>query len=184
MENASYLRITSLNNPNRRLQDYHYISFNELKKVRKMKDKIMFGAIVGLLADGVKLIVNYIGFLLKFSDVVFWQITATRFLAKNELFSPLAYVIGGLADLTMAALLGIVFIYILTYTGRDYDYFKGVGFGLAVWVVLFGTVLGHSVQSKLSVDPSGIVVTAIAHLVFGLMLSFFARKLWKQGVAS
>lgn len=149
-----------------------------------MKDKIVFGAIVGLLADGVKLLVNYIGFLFNFSNVVFWQITATRFLAKNELFSPLAYVIGGLADLTMAALLGIVFIYILTYTGRDHDYFKGMGFGLAVWVALFGTVLGQSVQNKLSIGPSGIIVTAIAHLAFGLSLSFFAHKLWEKQVSS
>lgn len=147
-----------------------------------MKDRIILGAMVGLLADVVKLLVNLTGYLLNYSHVVFWQITATRFLDKTDLFKPAAYIIGGIADLTMAALLGVAFIYLLHLTGRDYDYVKGMGFGLAVWVLLFGTVLGQTTENKLNIDPSGILLTAVAHLSFGLALTFFSRKLWNRRI--
>ncbi|NLW55833.1 MAG: hypothetical protein GX050_04310 [Firmicutes bacterium] len=49
-----------------------------------MQDKVIFGMTVGLLADGVKLLVNYLGYLLNFTDVVFWQIVASRLLEKKR----------------------------------------------------------------------------------------------------
>lgn len=77
-----------------------------------IKDKIIYGATIGILADIVKLAVNYLGYLLGYSKVVFWQMTASRFLVKNDLYKPIAYLIGGLADLTIAALIGVAFIFL------------------------------------------------------------------------
>ena len=141
-----------------------------------MKDKVVLGLTIGLFADLVKLMTNYIGHLLKFTDVLFWQIAATRFLEKSDLNKPVAYLVGGFADLAVAALMGVIFIYLLYFTGRDYAYIKGVGFGIIVWVALFGTVLGQSVQNKLTLNSTAILVTAIAHLSFGAALAFFALK--------
>ncbi len=52
-----------------------------------------------------------------------------------------------------------------------------MGFGLVVWVSLFGTLLGPTVEEKLPQDPNGVVVTLIAHIVFGLALAFFTKVL-------
>lgn len=139
-----------------------------------IKDKLMPGVIVGILADVVKLTVNLTGFLFNFTPVVFWQLTATRFLEKKDLFKPIAYVIGGVADVTVSAGLGVIFIYFIRYFGSKYLWLKGIGFGLAIWVGVFGTLLGMTVQQKLPQTPSGIVVTILAHAFFGLALAFFA----------
>ncbi|HEX2953546.1 MAG TPA: hypothetical protein VHR47_06140 [Bacillota bacterium] len=147
-----------------------------------IKDKIIYGATIGILADIVKLAVNYLGYLLGYSKVVFWQMTASRFLVKNDLYKPIAYLIGGLADLTIAALIGVAFIYLLRITGRDYHYIKGAGFGLILWVVLFGTVLSQSIQAKLTLSATAILVTAVAHIIYGLALSFFAFWLYPENV--
>jgi len=47
-----------------------------------------------------------------------------------------------------------------------------------VWVALFSTLLGQSVQAKLPQSASGILVTLSAHFVFGLGLAFFTSLLY------
>lgn len=146
-----------------------------------LKDKVMVGAIVGLLADVAKLTVNFILYKLGYTTVVFWQIIATRFLEKEYLFKPSAYIIGAIADLTVSASLGVAFIYALYYViGREYLVIKGIGYGLIIWVGLFGTILGQSVQEKIPQTPSGIFVTIVAHFFFGLSLAIFTHFLYKS----
>lgn len=145
-----------------------------------IKDKVITGAIIGILADLVKLASNYIMYLVGLTPTVFWRITATRFLEKEDIYKPIALLIGGTADIIISSILGIVFVYFLYYTGKDYLWLKGVGFGLAVWVNLFGTLLGASVMTKIPQKPSSIIVTIIAHLIFGFALAFFAQKLYNQ----
>lgn len=145
-----------------------------------LKDYVTPGIIVGLLADLVKLAVNYILFQLKMTKVVFWQITATRFLDKEDLFKPVAYFIGAVADLTISAALGIIFVYLIYILGTKNLYIKGIGFGLIVWVLVFGTLLSQTVREKLPQEPSGIVVTIFAHFFFGLALAFFTRLLYSR----
>lgn len=144
-----------------------------------IKDKVIHGVMVGLLADTVKLFVNYILYLFKLTPVVFWQITATRFLDKEDIYKPIAYFIGAVADITVSASLGILFVYIIYTVGGKYLFLKGIGFGLLVWVTIFGTLLGESVKGKITQEPSGIIVTIIAHFFFGLSLAFFTRRLLK-----
>lgn len=145
-----------------------------------LKDNIILGSLVGLLADIFKLVANYIMYQFNLTSVVFWQITATRFLAKEDLYQLLAYIIGAIADLTISALLGVIFVYILYFTGKKYSWVKGVGFGLLVWVNLFGTLLGESVMQKIPQKPMNILVTIIAHFVYGLALAYFARLFLKE----
>lgn len=141
-----------------------------------MQDKVIYGSIVGLLANVVKLLSNYLGYLLNLTDVVFWQIAAARFLEKSDLHRPVAYLIGGLADLAVAASLGVAFIYLLSLTGWRFIYIKGSGFSILTWVILFGTLLSHTAQNTITLTATGIVVTAVAHLLFGNALAFFAIR--------
>lgn len=145
-----------------------------------LKDNLIFGAIVGLLANAVKLTVNFTAFLLGFTPVVFWQLVATRFLQAKDLFNPLAYIIGGAADLITAAVLGVIFVYFIYLFGKQYLWLKGLGFGLVVWVGLLGTLLGETIERKLPQEPAGIMVTLVAHSIFGLALAFFAWWLQRR----
>lgn len=144
-----------------------------------VKDKIMIGLLIGLLADAVKLSINFALYLLNFTNVVFWQITATRFLERNDLFRPIAFLIGGVADIVVTAFLGIIFVYVIDYIGRENLWVKGVGFGMLIWDGLFGTLLSESVQAKLPQQPSGILVTIASHFFFGLGLAAFTALFYK-----
>lgn len=145
-----------------------------------IKDFITQGALIGIAADIIKLAANYIGYIFNFTPVVFWQLTATRFLEKKDLYKPMAYLIGGVADVTFSAMLGVIFVYFIYFFGAKHLFIKGIGFGLAVWVVIFGTLLGQSIEAKLPQNPPGIIVTILAHVIFGLTLALATRRLLKQ----
>ncbi|MDW7673257.1 MAG: hypothetical protein SCK28_01850 [Bacillota bacterium] len=141
------------------------------------KDKILAGAVIGLAADAVKLIVNYAAFQLGYTQVVFWQLIAALLLPREDIFKPLGILIGAVADITIAMFLGVVFIYYLYAVGRDHLWFKAVGFGMLVWVSLFGVLLGQLVSNKVPPDPLGILTTIVAHFSFGLSLAVFTKLL-------
>ncbi|MFZ5944158.1 MAG: hypothetical protein ACOYVD_08610 [Bacillota bacterium] len=160
-------------------------------KDKMIKDKILQGIAVGLLADAVKLTINFMSFLLGYTDVVFWQITASRFLAKEYLFGTPALIVGAVADITVSAGLGVAFVYFIYIFGNRDLWIKGIGFGLFVWVVLFGSLLGQSVAAKIPQNVSGIFVTIVAHFGYGFALAFFTKlvcrteqeKVPNQGIA-
>ncbi|MGI6625079.1 MAG: hypothetical protein ACOX57_06675 [Limnochordia bacterium] len=140
---------------------------------------ILTGVLIGVLADAVKLGVNYLGYILGFTDVLFWQIVATNILPEQYLFTPSALLIGAIADLTVTAFLGVLFLYLIKLTGLDFLFLKGVGFAMLVWVGLLGSVLGPSIEAKLPQNPSGIFVTIAAHLAFGIALAVFTSFLYQ-----
>jgi len=144
-----------------------------------LQDKVLAGAIIGIMSSAVKLTVNYLGYLLGFSQVVFWQITAARYLEKDDLTSPFAFLIGGVADFTVSASLGIVFIYALNFLGKENLWLRGIGLGLVTWVFLFGTLLGQTGVNSIPQEPSGILVTLVAHFVFGIALFVFTGLYFK-----
>lgn len=145
------------------------------------KDRIVAGAIIGVLADLVKLGFNYLAFRLGFAGAVFWRVVATEFVRASDLGVPLAVVIGAIADLTTSAVLGTIFLYLLEWAGDEYLWFKGAGFGLVVWVALFGLLVGKNAVMRLALTPANIMVTPIAHLLFGLALAFLAPILAGTG---
>lgn len=140
-----------------------------------MRDRITTGALLGLGADAVKLSFNYLAYRLGFTPIVFWQIVATHFLRGEDLFHPLAYLIGAIADLTVAMFLGVVFFLIIPYIGSHWLWLKGAGFGLLVWVGLFGILTSHVAEQVLPWEPRQVLVTPFAHLLFGLVLGLLAR---------
>lgn len=145
-----------------------------------LKDKIITGTLIGILADGFKLISNYIMYLMGLTDIVFWQIAASRFLSKEDLLKPAALFIGAIADITVTSFLGVVFILIIYFFSKDYIWIKGIGFAMFVWVSLFGTLLSLELQNKIPQKISGIIVTIIAHFIYGLGFALFTSILYNE----
>jgi len=160
--------------------------FNSKREEAKilLKDKIMVGALIGIFSDAVKLTSNYIMYKLGWTSVVFWQIVAARFLTKDDLSKPSALFIGAVADITVSAILGIGFVYFVYLFGRKFLFIKGIGYGLLIWVVLLGSLLSQTIGGKITPTPPGIIVTMIAHFIFGLSMTIFTKLLFKDSAAS
>ena len=141
------------------------------------KDKIILGILVALLANTVKLTFNYISFMLNFTDAVFWQLIAALFLDREDVFTPLGLLIGATADSIVMGFLGVIFIYFIYLTGKENLWIKGIGFGMLIWVSFFGVLLIQLIKNTIPPTPSGIIVTIVAHLLFGISLALFTKLL-------
>ncbi len=142
-----------------------------------LKDKIIIGIIIGLLSNTVKLTFNYLSFRLNFTTVVFWQLVSATVLEREDVFTPVGILIGAVTDIIVTVFLGVLFIYIIYFTGKENLWIKGVGFGMLVWVNFFVIVRGQFIQGKIPPEPSGILVTIVAHFLFGLSLAAFTKLL-------
>lgn len=142
-----------------------------------LENKMMVGILVGLLADAVKLTFNYISFRLNFTSVVFWQLIAALFLDGEDVFTPMGLLIGATADIIVASFLGVVFIYIIYFTGKENLWIKGLGFAMLGWVSMLGVILHQLIKNTIPPDPAGILVTIGAHFLYGLALAAFTKLL-------
>ncbi len=80
-------------------------------------------------------------------------------------------VIGHIAHFTVSALLGIIFINIFRLTGKDWATAKGLIYGAALWIIIYG-VMGVLLRlpQKASISVSFIILTT--HLIYGLFTSW------------
>lgn len=141
----------------------------------RSRDVLIRGTILGLLADIIKLLVNYVAFLFGFTNAVFWQLAAAHMLQKGQLQSPAALFIGAVVDLITAGALGTAFLWLIDHVvGRQALIFKGLAFGMLSWLGLFGT-LATTLENKLPQSPAGVIVTIVAHAFFGIALALLAR---------
>ncbi len=138
-----------------------------------LRNKILLGALIGFLSDAVKLTFNYMSFKLGFTNVVYWQLIAALLIKKEDIQKPVALLIGGVADVTVTMFLGVIFIYTIYFIGKEYLWIKGIGFGMIVWVSAFGVLLVQLIGDKIPQNPSGVLVTIVAHFIFGLSIAFF-----------
>lgn len=90
-------------------------------------------------------------------------------------------IVGFLADYTYSALLGIIFIYLLSAAQREDansgDYLrKGVFYGAFIWLFSFGGLRSLAIIKLREVALGDTLIFFFLHLLFGLVLGWMARK--------
>lgn len=144
-----------------------------------IRDRDTVGALAGigavLVRDGYSFAAKQIG-LAKF---YFWQNAGGFFMGKDQVKTALGSIVGGLADITMGAILGVVFVLFLRL-GRDRNIIlKGCGFGLGAWLLLFGLLMHTLPETRnvVSKDALSVLSNFIGHTIFGLTLGLLASRL-------
>ena len=74
---------------------------------------------------------------------------------------------GYLGDFTLAMTLGIVLVYILRRTGKDYALIKGLGLGAITYMLLYGIAMALNFTRINLRTPLPSLLLFISHLVFG-----------------
>lgn len=80
-------------------------------------------------------------------------------------------IIAHIAHFTVASLLGILYVNIFRLTGRDWVTTKGIIFGAATWVVLYG-FMGRLLNLPLQSGAASAFVILTTHLLFGVVTSW------------
>lgn len=115
-----------------------------------------------------------------FKQYLYWQLAASVFLEDTNLQTFPSLLIGFIADLAVAALLGIIFFYSLRLTGRNHAYLKGVFAGLFIWVGVTGLTTKIGISGIDFNTHSTTFSFLITDLLFAQLLTFFIMHFGKE----
>ncbi len=99
------------------------------------------------------------------------------FLPKKDTKNPLGKLVGFLADAALGAGLGVGYVYVLKFTGKDHALMKGVGYGHGAWtLVLGGTQLVGGPKIP-QLNPKSVLSTYAEHALYGAGAALVATAL-------
>lgn len=146
--------------------------------MRKIRDRIILGAVCGLIASVAAKVPNAIEYKAGLTDMRFNQPAASLFLSNREAKSNSieSKVIASLVNNTMVSATGTLVTYMLSITGRDKAMLKGAGVGIMQWIGIWGLLskLGLTVKSS---KPLTHMLSFVDHAAFGASMGLLASKL-------
>lgn len=136
-----------------------------------MRDRFAAGAISGMIGSFVQIMYGFITVGLNITDRSFEDF-AKIFIMYRNYTGILAFLVGFIAQIVLGALLGIIFAYIIKKTSPDFYYFKGIGYGLFIWVSLgiIGTI--YKLPLFHEIPPGPALVTLVGGIIYGWVTSF------------
>jgi hypothetical protein len=145
--------------------------------VKKISDRLILGAVSGVIANIPKLLIGKGGIKLKISEIDGPEMAAGIFIPPHKLALTSGKVVGHLADMVIAGILGTVTVYTLTITGKDKYALKGVLAGQVMWQGLYGLLTSFGASQVKAYSPKTVLNEALSHAVFGLTAAVVAANL-------
>jgi len=144
--------------------------------MKKIKDPILLGVTAGLTGVLLKYIGNIISTKLGYNKTSYAKLAAKIYMSDRDAKSPLGKKAGILADAAIGAGLGVGYVYVLKFTGKDHALMKGVGYSHGVWTLLLGgaNIVGGRI---FPLKPKSILSTYVEHSLYGLGLALTATNL-------
>lgn len=141
-----------------------------------IKDKITLGAAAGILANLITSIIDIVLYKLNINKFIHFHIAASAYFPVRDVNTLPALIIGGISDFTVAAVFGVIIVYILFLTGTDYFYVKGLMVSLLYWLLLYGMILRLNIARIDPTDPGTNLVHLATHIILGLLISWIVTK--------
>lgn len=142
-------------------------------------DNFLLWAVAGAIGVVVRDVINLLEVWLGFGKSYIWDIASDIFTHGPEVYTPLGHVVGIIADLTIGGMVGVALGLVITWTGTRFYLLKGVGIGLAAWLLFFG-ILQHNLPQTATTAPTDAVSNLgafIGHLIFGVVAAWSYFKL-------
>jgi len=150
--------------------------------LKKIKDRILLGAIAGLGANTVKTALGLTLMKKGWAEINGIHRAAGMLVPPHKIADPKGRMVGILADNVIAGILGVCSVYILSVTGKNNAVIKGTLTGQAMWTSLYG-VLGTLGATKINpVSPDTVISEFVEHSVYGGVANIIATKLGDPGL--
>lgn len=159
-----------------KLKQVNILGGRELMLKLRFSDSIQLGMITGVLCNLPKVILMSI---FKQVDLVrynFAQMTAGIFIKQDGLSNPFALATGHIADFAVASSLGIILVYIMKLTGKDYPISKGLLYGIIIHIIVFGVAKTLGITSVELVEPVANFVVLLPNISFGILAALFIYR--------
>lgn len=146
--------------------------------VANVHDRIMHGAIAGLLGAVVQSSFALIAKTLHFTDRVFLDYGEVLIMGRDV--GGTASIIGVVAHLVNAAVWGIIFSYIMRFSKKRYYILKGLGLGIFIWLFSLALATLFKLPLFYIIPTSTAYVLLFGAMIWGLTMSlvyrYFDRK--------
>lgn len=144
--------------------------------MKKIKDRILVGAISGMIVSVPFQIFNALIHKKGITDVSYSYADSKIFLDKSVIKTPGAKVLSSLINFTGTAIFGTAASYTLSFTGKDKAAIKGAGIGAIMWISVAGllTNLGLNTRSK---RPSTPIISLGEHILSGALCGLLITKI-------
>lgn len=147
-----------------------------------MRDSGVIGLISGIAGGIIFQLFIWIFYLFGFAGVTPSQIGTYLFAHTTQITTLSAQIIGMTAHLTNSALLGVIAVYILRLMGTDYLWVKGVAYGSAIHLLVYGAILKIFIPVKvLQPNLTTSLVFLISHILFGIVTAAVAGHYLRKG---
>jgi hypothetical protein len=150
--------------------------------MRKIKDRFVLGAIAGIGGNLAKLAISQVSFARGIAEITGPQRAAGMLVAGHRIMTPLGQTAGFLADGAIAGLLGVLFTYMMSITGKDYALLKGSLGGEVAWTALYGTLATMGATTVKGVSPPTVVTEFMGHTAYGLAAAGLIAMLGDPGL--
>lgn len=140
-------------------------------------DKVVFGGLIGVLANLAMNIIQFPVWKLKMIMHPLSHYASSMFMDPETLHHTLlGSVVSFLADYVYGAFWGILFVYLIYLTGKHACIIKGLIFGAFLWFFSFGALRSLAVVKLREVFPGDVLYYLLFHLIFGLALGLLTKK--------
>lgn len=145
-----------------------------------MNDTIVKGSIAGIIGTIGDFIIH------QCSLFLFGTSTTTHYIAQlvfhKEILQFSHNSVGFIIHFIAGALTGILLALIFNLSGKDHPFFKGIGLGLAMWI-LHVAVIPNIINTPLPIVIRNVAecyVDLASHVLFGILATLVLVKLTKQ----
>ncbi|MBS4030154.1 MAG: hypothetical protein KGZ63_01840 [Clostridiales bacterium] len=142
-------------------------------------DRAVIGGAAGAIAGIVIGIISHVLYLFNFFNLCLIAIGGglhrRGMLARTDGF--MWHVLGWTGHFTISLILGIVLIYILHYTGKEFALLKGAVFGMIVWyinIAIISPLVGYIPPSP---DAANLMLLLSYHILYGLIAAWLIIKI-------
>lgn len=138
-----------------------------------MDDTVLTGALSGIVGGIAHNIITWLFYLLGITTKTYLHLGAALFL-DNPRPEGVELIVGALVDLGTVTILGITLTYMLIFTGKDYWLFKGLGYGLLVWLIVQGLINPLVMSAEvIPADINTVLVFLLGHLAGATSATYY-----------
>lgn len=121
---------------------------------------------------------NYLFCRLGVIDLSYWRLAASTFVLPRDAGRPLSLALGGMADIILGGVLGVIVLLIFIWFGSDAWWYKGLIAGNTIW--LFGAGLAVNAFARLvPLDPMFRLISLLDHQIFGLSAAYLISRWYR-----
>lgn len=140
-----------------------------------MKDKFLYGALFGMLADIPKEIADFIIYFCG-SKFYCWMIPAGITLSPKWNGTIWGIIVGGVNDFIIAGALGVGLVYFLSVMEKKYLFLKGIAYSLGIWLFFCMMVVTRVSYWERMKDPGFYFQNFVVHQIWGLVATWLIVK--------